>query len=697
MREVVFPYGAVYFRKSNPPREDWERDYAQAARDGMNTFRHWFMWSAIEVAPGVFDWSDYDQQLDLAGKYGIQTIIAEHVTFAPEWAFRKFAGCELRSRDGRAAVSRVNVSSAVGGFPGLCLDHSEVRVAAEQFLRTLVERYRDHPGLGGYDLWNECNLPSSYCYCEATVGEFRRWLERRYGSLGDVARAWRRYSVADWEDVHPPADSMGYPEMLDWIRFRADHAYEDLSWRSKLVREVDPGHKVTAHGIAGSLTSLAENAADDWRAAAEVDSYGFTWVVARKGAEAWRQWHAVDLVRAAAKGKPFWHAEMQGGPLWLQPQVIGRPRDDGRIASPEDVRLWNLVSMAGGARGIQYLRWRPLLDGPLFDAFGPYGADGLPTDRSAQVAEIAQWANDSVREALWAAKPVQGELGIVVVPDCQLMTYIQHGDSAPYARAVCGAYKGFFDVNVQADFVHLDDISAYDVVYLPVPLMLGREAAERLSDWVSAGGTLIAEGCVGFFADGGRMCPEQPGCGLGRVFGVRSSSAEFTPDLLERGEDRFVMGGEEVCCGLVKQRYELAGGRALGHFGDGTIAVVDNHFGSGRTLIVGTSVGESYYREAVAGARGWFKALLAWAGVKPHVAVSEPGVVARVQRSRDKTYLWLTNASKSPRWAGVHINERLGRFSEGTPHWGGTATVKIVDGDLGVVVNGRDALVLELQ
>lgn len=44
-------YGAVYFRKSGPPREDWERDYAQAARDGMNTFRHWFLWSAIEVAP----------------------------------------------------------------------------------------------------------------------------------------------------------------------------------------------------------------------------------------------------------------------------------------------------------------------------------------------------------------------------------------------------------------------------------------------------------------------------------------------------------------------------------------------------------------------------------------------------------------------------------------------------------------------
>ena len=45
----VVPYGAVYFRKSNPPREDWARDYRVAAEDGINTFRHWFLWSAIDV------------------------------------------------------------------------------------------------------------------------------------------------------------------------------------------------------------------------------------------------------------------------------------------------------------------------------------------------------------------------------------------------------------------------------------------------------------------------------------------------------------------------------------------------------------------------------------------------------------------------------------------------------------------------
>src|SRR5262245_48944980 len=55
--DAVFPYGAVYFRKSNPPEQDWARDHATAARIGMNTFRHWFMWEAVEVAPGKYDWT----------------------------------------------------------------------------------------------------------------------------------------------------------------------------------------------------------------------------------------------------------------------------------------------------------------------------------------------------------------------------------------------------------------------------------------------------------------------------------------------------------------------------------------------------------------------------------------------------------------------------------------------------------------
>ena len=60
----------------------------------------------------------------------------------------------------------------------------------------------------------------------------------------------------------------------------------------------------------------------------------------------------------------------------MQPQVIGRRKDDGRIPDEEDARIWNMITCAGGAKGILYCRCRPLLDGPLFGAFGPFAMDG---------------------------------------------------------------------------------------------------------------------------------------------------------------------------------------------------------------------------------------------------------------------------------------------------------------------------------
>lgn len=691
----VIPFGAVYFRKSNPPRDDWERDYAQARADGMNTFRHWFMWSAIEVAPGVYDWDDYDRQLDLAAEHGIQTIIAEHVTFAPEWAFRRHAGCELRDRLGHPAVSGVSGSSATGGFPGLCLDHAPVREAAERFLRALAGRYRDHPGLGGYDLWNECNIPQPYCYCEATAGEFRHWLGRRYGSLAEVARIWNRHSLEEWEDVRPPTGTGGHAELLDWQQFRIDHAHERLRWRVGIIREVDPHHPVTAHGIAASLTQLADNAADDWRAAAEVDSYGFTWVAARKGNEPYKQWNAVDLVRGASRGKPFWHAEMQGGPLWLQPQVPGRAREDGRIATAEDVRIWTLVSLAGGVTGIQWVRWRPLLDGPLFGAFGLYGMEGSPTPRSAMAGSIGRWANGPAQAPVWSARPVQGEIGILVVPESQLMTGILHGGSARYAEDVGGAHRAFHDLNVQADYVHLDDMDRYRTLYLPLPLMLTAETAGRLRTWVAAGGTLISEGCPGYFADHGHACPVQPGSGLDELFGVKEASVEFTPDLLERGIDRFVMGGEPVACGVCLQSYEPSGGRPLGWYRDGRIAVVEHEFGSGRTLLVGTGAGAGY--QVSDGQRGgrWYRSLLGWAGVEQHVRVGEPGPTARLHRGGEGLVLWVTNPARDARTVRLRIGRSWGSLRLTRVHWG-DPDVHVDQNQVTLRVGGRDGVVASL-
>jgi beta-galactosidase len=322
--------------------------------------------------------------------------------------------------------------------------------------------------------------------------------------------------------------------------------------------------------------------------------------------------------------------------------------------------------------------------------------DGLPTARSKMAAEIAGWANRPEQAELWAAHPVRGELGIVVVPDTQLMSYVQQGSSEQYAQAVWGVYRGFFDLNVQADYVHVDDIDAYEVLYLPVPTRLTVEVAGRLARWVEAGGTLISEGAPAYFGDRGTVSVVQPGAGLDAVFGAREATVEFTPDLLARGEDRFVMGENSVACGLFRQSYVPQGGAAVGFYDDGSTAVVEHRYGQGRTLLVGTAVGSGYAADDGRRGRQWFRSVLDWAAVDQHVRLSEPGVTARLHHGPSGLWLWVTNPSPEPRTVRGHVGPSWEPISKADVVWG-SETVTVAGSRIDLTVGGRDAVVARLS
>lgn len=688
----AFPYGAVYFRKSNPPKDDWAKDYQTASEDGMNLFRHWFLWSAIETSPGTFDWTEYDRHLDLAAENGLKTIIAEMITASPEWAYRKFADARYERRDGSKVESSMSASCVTGGFPGLCLDNPDYKEAAGEFLTQLATRYREHPGLGGYDIWNECNYASDTCYCDATAAKFRDWLKAKYGDLDTLGQTWHRYSFSGWGDVTPPRDLGPYPHVLDWLQFRIDNAYEHMRWRADLIRGIDSAHPITAHGVVGSLTIMAPRGADDWRAASEVESYGYTWGSSRHGDEAWKQLHAVDLVRASSRGKPFWHAEAYAGPLWMQPQVIGKPRTEGRIASPEDIRHWDLVSFMGGATGLLYLRWRPLLDGPLFGAFGAYGMDGSRTERSAMTSEIARWVSDPAQSRLWQSRPVRGEIGIVYAPETQLYTYAQQGDTSAYTNSMQGAYQGFYDNNIQADWVHIDDINDWSLLYLPYPVMLSQASVERLEAWVAGGGKLVSEGCPAYFGDGGHVGMQQPNYGLDEVFGAQESYVEFMPDLL--GDLRFEVGGNPVWGGFFMQAYEPTTGKVVGAYADGRIAAIDNYYQQGETRLIGSMVGAGYGVHPTNRSAAYFADLLTWAGQAQHVHSSDSHVKARLHDGEGGTFLWVANASRQALPVQLTLGEAWGPYTSASALWG--AEAKIDGQSISLAASARDVTVLAL-
>jgi beta-galactosidase len=635
--------------------------------------------------------------MDLAAQNGIKVVIAELITAAPEWMFRKYPQARYRASDGTLVQSSIGGSSATGGFPGLCLDNPEVRAAAEKFLVALVEHYRNHPALLGYDLWNENsynggNPRKMYCYCDASKRRLREWLHGKYGTVEATAKAWNRYSYATWDDVEPPYEFNGYPESLDWLQFRIDNAFDLLHWRSGLFRKSDPKHLVIAHGVAGTLESLPSSTHDEWRSASEVDVWGFTFVASRKGDEPWKQFQAVDLVRGGSRGKPFWHAEAEAGPLWMQPQVINRPREDGRIPDAADVRLWNLVSCAGGATGILYPRWRPLLDGPLFGAFGPFAMDGSETPRSEMAGKFARWAN--THPEVWKARPVKGDIGLVFVPESELFNYVQQGDTNYYAQSIRGAYQAFFDSNIQADFVALDDISQYKIVYLPYPVMLKEETAAKLRDYVEKGGTLISEGLPAYFGTQGRAGATQPRYGLDDLFGAKETYVEFTPDLLNKLV--LEVNGFKINGSYFFQEYEAVGGKAVGHYTNGHVAAVQNRKGAGNTLLIGTYPGAGYYHHHTPESKAFFAGLLKLAGVEQQLRTDNNTVQARLHAGAGASYLWATNPARTEAKVTISVGSSGPQFHTAADVWG-NREIAVGGRRITVTIPPRDGSVIALQ
>jgi beta-galactosidase len=380
--------------------------------------------------------------------------------------------------------------------------------------------------------------------------------------------------------------------------------------------------------------------------------------------------------------------------------VLGKARDEGRIASPEDARYWNFVSLMGGARGIMYLRWRPLLDGDLFGAFGPYGMDGNRTDRSRAVSASCKWITAKDREKLFQSKPVKGEIGIIYVPDSQLHTYALRRSTEPYAKSLQGVYQGFFDRNIQADWVHIDDIKDRDLLYLPYPVMLSAKTAGALRNWVEAGGTLVAEGCPAYFGDGFHAAMIQPGGGLDELFGVRESYVEFTPDLL--GDLTLTVAGDRIWGAEYLQCYEPTTGEASGWYDDGRIAAVDNRYGKGKTRLMGTMPGYGYSAhggdkgnyQAPAGAEtSFFEGVLSFAGKTPRLRLTDPRITVRLHEGSGGTYLWIAN----PRRLAIPLKAELpgDNFSAARTVLGPEAVWK--DRSLSVTVPARQVIIYELS
>ena len=695
--------GAVYFRKSAPPKEDWERDYRQAKLDGQTIFRHWFSWNAIEVEPGLFDWEDYDRQLDLAAKYDIDTIIAEMLVDTPEWLYHKYPQARIEKADGSKRISEMHGSCATGGHYCMCLDHKEVELAAEKFLIALATRYKDHPGLKGYDIWNEATLydPNRFCYCPATQERFRAWLKLKYKDVKALGRAWGRLSLTAWEQAQLPRTFELYPEVFDAIAFWNDNAFYWMQWRRDILKRVDQKHLVVSHGNARSFNDIATCCGDDWRAAQHSDIFGYTYYYGI----ACHPFMAGDIIRSASKGKEFWRAEAIGNSTWAHRTSTQRYQSEkDQMSCPQNIRLDFMLTLAAGARGYMTPRWRPLLDGPLFGAFGWYGMDGSTTERSEMVAQLAKWCNDDNLASLWKAKPEKGEVAILILEESQIFGFIQSGISDYYnhyyGQCIQGAYEALLEANIQCDFVRMEDIGDYELLYLPYPLAIRDDAMEKLKSWIYDGGKLVAEGCYGYFDGHGHAHTTQPNRGYEEVFGCREKAVSFAPDRwngLTFQVSNNNMGSTDLVGGaLCRQEFEVTSGRPIGHYEDGSVACVEHNYGKGSIRIVGTMPSYFYKKTPTQSTQNWFISILDLINKKQRIQVNHKQVIVRPWKGERDCYLWVVNQDENDLKVEIKLDTDTIEY-KGIDLLKGSGSVFDRQGTLSLKVLGRDASIIKLK
>jgi beta-galactosidase GanA len=577
---------------------DWERDVRLMREHGLSVVRTAELmnsWDRIEIEEGQFRFEFVDRFLEILQHHQMQALLGDGAACPPAWLALRHPETRILSRDGIPHDFQ-------GRWGWACYSNPEYLSALDRYQTTLVERYRGHPALFGWQVHNEVGLPARmrfgytapdvYCYCEHCKRYYREWLRRKYATLDALNDAWRwdptNVVFTRWDDVEP-VRAMPHPEWgavtkwLDWRSFWKDHVTEFVGARAEFIRRLDPEHPISTnifilHAVDpfGVLMGM-----DQWQLPEVVDVIGYDLYPRQR----FRDDPAhISFVLDYAKSstleprRVFWLNEIESGPIggWTKgPEYTTRPRDIGYL-------MWEAV--AHGSKLNLFQGWRdwdqiPLHWGALVDL------DGVPVGRAARARDVAA-TFDRHRALLAGAHPAPAEVAILHTRENAIV--LQGIDAQDFLLdAIRATYRAFWEAGFSVDFVSAREaaagaLSRYRVVAAPQMAVLGRALGEQLGAYVAAGGRLIGGPQLGRLSERGWFQHHVPGSGLRDVFGF---------------EEREVVVEHELEVGVADTRWPGYWHRAvladvaddvevLAEFvgGEGAPAVVQRRHGEGAVL-----------------------------------------------------------------------------------------------------------------
>ena len=195
-----------------------------------------FSWAALEPEEGKYDFDWLQEGLDKLHAGGISVLLATPSGARPGWLSAKYPEVLRVRPDGGRNLH--------GERHNHCYTSPVYREFVRKMNTALAERFANHPAVAGWHISNEYG---GECHCELCQQAFREWLQKKYGTIEALNKAWNTsfwaHVYTDWDQIESPAphgEQTLCALRLDWKRFVSHLTIAYMKWERDCVREIVP-------------------------------------------------------------------------------------------------------------------------------------------------------------------------------------------------------------------------------------------------------------------------------------------------------------------------------------------------------------------------------------------------------------------------------------------------------------------------
>jgi beta-galactosidase len=507
---TTFLYGVVYYPEQWP-EEIWDSDLAGIAATGMNVVRMGEgAWSVWEPEEGRYDFAMFDRALELCQKHGLSAIMGTPTYAPPAWLTERHPEVLRTSFEGDRLVHgsrrHYNYTSPV------------YRAKSEAITEALARHYRDHPMVIGWQIDNELNCHLDVSFAESDHQAFRVWCRERYGTLEALNQAWGTafwsQTYIDWEQVWLPRKTVTYQNpslLLDFYRFTSDMTIRFGAKQYQIIKAIAP-HQFVTHNAFQNMTNVdlpafVQGAVDF----ISYDSYPEFKVCDLSLSLNFRDRAESRLLsRMRGVSAKFVVLEQQSGPSGQIGGVLnGNPDYLHPTPKPGQMRLWCWNSIANGADGLLFFRWRSL----------PYGSEahwnGLlyHDERNQWRLEEAKRLGEEIKRlgATLRSTGCVSQAAILYDFDNESHARIERMTGKHRDTNELAVYQALSERHFSVDVRALSvietgaDLAGYKIVFFPHAHILTAADVKPLQEYVEAGGTLVF-GCWSGYRNRNHWC-----------------------------------------------------------------------------------------------------------------------------------------------------------------------------------------------